>query len=56
MLVDVDLENPSLSVHGEIDHRHSTMMEKARVVGGAVIPGPSSVFMGDYVYAFSGAV
>ncbi|MBJ84551.1 MAG: hypothetical protein CMB52_03435 [Euryarchaeota archaeon] len=56
MLVDVDIENRSLSVHGEIDH--STFYndgEGASGWWGSDTSVRRSVFMGDYVYAFSGA-
>lgn len=56
MLVDVDLENRSLSIHGEIDH--STFYndgEGASGWWGSDTSVRRSVFMGDFVYAFSGA-
>ena len=56
MLIDVDLDNRTLSLHGEIDH--STFYNDGDGVSGWWGSDTSvrrSVFMGDYVYAFSGA-
>ena len=56
MLIDVDMENRTLSLHGEIDH--SSFYNDGNGVSGWW-GGDSdvrrSVFMGDYVYAFSSA-
>ena len=56
MLIDVDMENRTLSLHGEIDH--SSFYNDGNGVSGWW-SGDSdvrrSVFMGDYVYAFSSA-
>ena len=56
MLIDVDMENRTLSLHGEIDH--SSFYNDDNGVSGWW-SGDSdvrrSVFMGDYVYAFSSA-
>ena len=56
MLIDVDMENRTLSVHGEIDH--SSFYNDDNGVNGWWSGDSNvrrSVFMADYVYAFSSA-
>ena len=56
MLIDVDMENRTLSIHGEIDH--SAFYNDDYGVNGWWSGDSNvrrSVFMADYVYAFSSA-
>ena len=56
MLIDVDMENRTLSIHGEIDH--SNFYNEDNGVSGWWSGDSNvrrSVFMADYVYAFSSA-
>ncbi|MDP6900085.1 MAG: beta-propeller domain-containing protein [Candidatus Thalassarchaeaceae archaeon] len=55
VLIDVDMENRTLSIHGEIDHSEFYNEDGLGGWWGGDTSVRRSVFMGEYVYAFSGA-
>ena len=55
VLIDVDMENRSLSIHGEVDHSEFYNGDGLSGWWSGDTSVRRSVFMGDYVYAFSGA-
>ncbi len=55
VLIDVDMENRTLSIHGEVDHSEFYNGDGLSGWWSGDTSVRRSVFMGDYVYAFSGA-
>ncbi|HIF04520.1 MAG TPA: hypothetical protein EYQ80_03710, partial [Candidatus Poseidoniales archaeon] len=55
VLIEVDLENRTLSIHGEVDHSEFYNGDSLSGWWSGDTSVRRSVFMGDYVYAFSGA-